>query len=288
MALASIVVLGVTPSPSRADTNAVTRGLTWLAAQQNADGAWSTNVALNALPLLAFLSAGHVPAAIPGPADPWSKVVERGLRHVLTQQGDQGEFTAGGAGMYGHGITALLLAEAAGMTSLDPELRPALQRAVDLMLRSQAVDKVDLHAGGWRYEPGSTDSDLSVTVWQVLALKAAHDAGVSVPQAAISGALAYLRRCEHPQGGFGYQPGGLPNVARSAAAVVALRVLGQPDDQATARSLRWIKEHPLDRESPFYYYALHYAAHANDAQDLAELIKLQQPDGSWPALERFT
>ena len=34
------------------------------------------------------------------------------------------------------------------------------------------------HAGGWRYQPTSRDSDISVTGWQVMALRAAKSAGL--------------------------------------------------------------------------------------------------------------
>ena len=256
-------------------TNAVARGVAWLASQQRADGSWSENVALNSLAGLAFYSAGHPPSVAALGKRGYSEQVERGLAFILTQQDADGAFTTNGATMYGHGITTLLLAEATGMTK--QPVRPALEKAVQLILRSQAVEKSDFHAGGWRYLPGSQDSDLSVTVWQIIALKAASDVGVPVPRAAMERALAYVKRCAHPQGGFGYQPGGLPNQSRTAAAIVALRLCGERP------STRWLEQNPLRWDSPFFYYAAHYTAHAGG--DVRALLEKQNADGSWPVTE---
>lgn len=265
-------------APGMAATAAVERGLAWLASQQREDGSWSENVALNSLPLLAFLSAGK-------PHDP---VVERGLSFVLTQQSQDGAFTAGGAMMYGHGITTLLLAELTGMTRQDSHRRAALAKAVELILRSQAVEKADFHAGGWRYQPSSTDSDISVTVWQIAALKAASDVGVFVPRQAMERAASYVKRCEHPQGGFGYQPGGLPNQSRTAAGIVALRLCGLQDEPAIGRARRWLAQNPLRRQSPFFYYAAHYCSLAGVGLEENLLLEQQMPDGSWSVLSGAT
>src|SRR5260221_2902594 len=211
------------PHPSSfAATISVDRGLAWLAAQQKDNGSWSANVALDSLPLLAFLSAGHVPGD-----KEFHATLDRGLRFVLPQQGPDGSFTAGGGMMYGHGITTLLLAELAGMSKQDAQVRAALEKAVTLILRSQAVEKSEIHAGGWRYQPNSADSDLSVTIWQVTALKAASDVGVAVPRQAMERAIPYSKRSEHPRGGFGYQPGGMPNQSRTGAASGLLPLVGQ-------------------------------------------------------------
>ena len=53
-----VLILLLCPATFAASAE-VARGLAWLASQQRADGSWSTNAALNALPVLAFLSAGN-------------------------------------------------------------------------------------------------------------------------------------------------------------------------------------------------------------------------------------
>ena len=75
-------------------------------------------------------------------------------------------------------ISTLMLAEIVGMAS-DPALaeraHSALGRAVDVIIKAQEVKKGIDHAGGWRYQPNSNDSDISVTGWQVMALRAAEE-----------------------------------------------------------------------------------------------------------------
>src|SRR5689334_22372078 len=112
-----------------------------------------------------------------------------------------------------------MLAEVVGMapdSALAADCRAALAKAVDLILKAQRVRKSRDHAGGWRYQPNSFDSDLSVTGWQVMALRAAKDAGCAVPAEPIDRAVAYVKRCAVPRsGGFAYQPGGGPNNPRT-------------------------------------------------------------------------
>ena len=57
-------------------------------------------------------------------------------------------------------------------------------RAVEDKLR-RAVDmtcKVQNDRGGWRYQPAKQEGDLSVTICQIMALRAAHDAGLQVSE----------------------------------------------------------------------------------------------------------
>jgi squalene cyclase len=259
-------------------SNAVERGVAWLEAQQRPNGSWSDNPALNALPMLAQLAAGRPPGI-----RPYTSSLDRGLRFILTQQAADGSYTGHGGRMYGHGICTLLLAEACGMAKDDRFIRPSLQRAVRVILRAQEVEKGTFHDGGWRYEPTSTDSDLSVTVWQIVALKAASEAGVVVPRAALERAGRYVKRCEHPSGGFGYQPGGMPNQSRTAAAIISLRLSGWWKDPAIGRAQRWLQAQPLTWESDYFYHAVGHLAHANVAWDEKLLLDRQAADGSWPA-----
>jgi hypothetical protein len=257
----------------------VQRGLAWLAAQQQPSGAWSTTAALTALPLLAYLSAGHTPDS----KDRYATVVDRGFRFLLAQQGKDGAFTAGGGRMYAHGIATLALAEVAGMSRRASKARPHLERAVQLILRAHAVEKGVFHEGGWRYQPTSADSDLSITVWQIAALKAASEAGVAVPRDALERAAAYARRCVHPSGGFGYQPGGIPNVARTACGILALRLCGVPDDPLIPRARQWLRANPLTWDDAYFYYAAGHCAHIGADLDETLLLEKQSSDGSWPA-----
>src|SRR4029078_2225181 len=80
--------------------------------------------------------------------------------------------------MYEHGFGALFLAEGHGMVGnreLREEVRTKLKRAVTLIVDSQNGE------GGWRYQPEARDADISVTICQIMALRAARNAGVYVP-----------------------------------------------------------------------------------------------------------
>ncbi|MFM7832938.1 MAG: prenyltransferase, partial [Planctomycetaceae bacterium] len=85
--------------------------------------------------------------------------------------------------MYSHGIATLMLAEICGMTegAQAEQCRQSLQQAVRLIVDAQNHRKPPEHDGGWRYQPTSSDSDLSVSAWQLLALRAARDIGCDVP-----------------------------------------------------------------------------------------------------------
>src|SRR5690606_8950258 len=103
-------------------------------------------------------------------------------------------------------ITTLLLGELLGMgvdAEQDELIRRKLVRAVDLILRSQREEKYGngLYEGGWRYTPLARDADLSITVWQVMALRSALAAGVEVPASAVDEAVEYLRRSFSPMRG---------------------------------------------------------------------------------------
>ena len=101
--------------------------------------------------------------------------------------------------MYEHGLATLCLAEMYGMDP-DPELEDKLRKAVDLIIKCQSP------AGGWRYSPSPTDQDLSVTVMQVVALRAANNAGVHALRAGnIPAARAYLQQAAQAMQAIGLE-----------------------------------------------------------------------------------
>ena len=53
------------------------------------------------------------------------------------------------------------------------------------------------HRGGWRYRIEHYDgSDISVTGWQIMALRAAKNLGCDVPAETIARAVDYIKRCQ--------------------------------------------------------------------------------------------
>src|SRR5436305_7007971 len=123
--------------------------------------------------------------------------------------------------MYEHGLATLALAEMYGMDP-DPELEEKLRGAVQLIVRTQSP------AGGWRYSPAPVDQDLSVSVMQIVALRAANNAEVPVPSATLEKAIKYVQSCGTATSGFGYAGAGA-GPQTSPAGILSLQLLGKPD-----------------------------------------------------------
>ncbi|MEW6251835.1 MAG: carboxypeptidase regulatory-like domain-containing protein, partial [Planctomycetota bacterium] len=247
---------------------AVARALRWLAAHQSADGHWDgkqfdagcsacggetsydVNVALTSLSLLCFLGAGHTPAA----DGPYRGTVSRAVTWLLRQQAADGDLRHGET-MYSHGIAAIALCEACGMTS-DPRLADPARRAVDFILRAR-----NRTTSGWRYAPGD-DGDTSVLGWQMMALKSANLAGLPVPAEAFAAAERWLARVEDPDrpGLYAYRPGEPASASMTAEALFVRQLLGAPrDDARTRNAIEFLAEH-LPQWGPstntyYWYYA---------------------------------
>ncbi|MBN1346490.1 MAG: terpene cyclase/mutase family protein [Phycisphaerae bacterium] len=284
---------------------AIEKALAYLAASQQKDGAWGpgfgSNTAVVSLAVMAFLAKGHVPDE-----GPYGEVVNRGVDFVLSKQQNNGLiFTQGGGPMYSHGISTLMLAEVVGMTSGERErrVRETLARAVKLILDAQRIKQADTRfGGGWRYQHTSKDSDLSVTGWCLMALKAAKNAGAVVPVEAINEAIAYVKRSYHQGGGFSYQPGAGPSVAMTSTGVLCLQIAGYHLLQERGKrfhaealaSGEWLLKHPVRQYGGgHFHYAAYYIAQAmwqlggkywESWQPGFERLALanQNADGSWP------
>ena len=241
-------------------TKLVIKGaLKFLASQQHVDGSWSTKegldghpVAMTGYTLLAFMATGNLPDE-----GDYSKNVSLGMQFLLDSVQPDGIFrgVSHGQYMYSHGIATIALAELYGETR-SPTIRTKLQRVVNLIINAQNT------TGGWRYTPESRDADISVTVLQVVALRAAQESGLTVPQDAIEKAIAYVDSCyDQNTGGFSYQSGGRgPGFARTAAATYSLQVLGQYDDSRVKTGSMFLVAHIKDREH--WVYGNYYAAPA--------------------------
>jgi hypothetical protein len=118
------------------------------------------------------------------------------------------------------------------------------------------------HRGGWRYRPQPSDADVSVTVLQVVALRAAKEVGLDVPQQTIDDAVNYVRRCQvGNSGGFAYQAGGRgAGFARTAAAIYSLQVCGLYDDPAVKAGSQYLFENVTERQH--WTYGANYATPA--------------------------
>ncbi len=251
-------------SYSKEVDDAIRGGLSLLIARQNPDGSFLSNeggknIGVCSLAGLAFLSRGIRPGI--GSA---GKALRQLGGYILANAQESGFITAMGATshgpMYEHGFATLFLAELYGNDAV-LNVRPALSSAVELLVRSQNSQ------GGWRYDPRPNEADLSVTVCQVMALRAARNAGIGVPRETIDKAVDYIRRSQNADGGFMYQlTGGASRFPLTAAAVVALYNAGIYEGEEVDDAIAYLESNlnlnsSLERNS-FFYYAHYYSAQA--------------------------
>jgi squalene cyclase len=242
---------------------AIDRGLLALAQQQVGDGSFGTgryarHAGVSALGGLAFMADGNLPDRGRYAAQV-RRVVDFLLRHVQPSGLIAAETSHGP--MYGHGFAALLLAEIYGSSHRDADVRDALSRAIDLIVRTQNEE------GGWRYQPVQADADVSVTICQVMALRSARHAGIAVPRNTIDRAVAYVKRCQNPDGGFRYMDRAGPAAwPRTAAGVATLYYAGIYEDEAIDQGLQWLLRHATPGASvaqqSHWYYGHYYAVQA--------------------------
>lgn len=198
---------------------AIERGLAYLNQQQQADGSWTfsneptesaevelampsfrADAGATGLALLSFLGAGYDHFGTDAPGR-YRTTVQRGLDYLVRQQAASGELYPEAsdeeawqvARFYSHGIASLALCEAYGMTG-DPALREPAQKALNYLKRTQVSN-----LGGWRYTPG-VNADLSVTGWQVMALRSGQLAGLRVSPETLSRAEYFVELCRERSG----------------------------------------------------------------------------------------
>lgn len=272
---------------------ALQRGWEGMARMQETDGSFrdpmGKNVAVVSLAGLSWMGGGSFPGR-----GPFDQQVSRAIDFVASSCDSNGFIvrpeTERRGPMYGQGFATLFLAEAVGM-SRRKDLDDKLRLAVGLILRAQNQQ------GGWRYTPEPLDADLSVTICQMMALRAARNAGVFVPGEAIRGAVDYVRRSQNNDGGFMYQlEGGESRFPLSVGAIVALQNAGQYKGEEIEQGYRFVQPRIGENLSPqldnYFFYAHYYAAQAmwqrgGDAFDdyyqriSQVLLGMQTPSGVW-------
>jgi hypothetical protein len=278
---------------------AIERALAFLAiTQDRTDGAWrsrsSKNPAITSLAIMAFLSAGHVPGE-----GKYGPVIEKGIRRVLKFQQPNGLIASENSQeMYHHGISTLMLAEVAGMTDgpLGDEVRAALERAVAIILKAQRTSGPA--RGGWRYQVAHIGgSDISVTGWQIMALRAAKNLGCDVPPSAIERAIEFIQRCQKPSNnGFRYSPNDDVTIPCTGTSILALELCGKElhhSPEVLKAGSFLIREENLPRwGNGHFFYGVYYGSQATFQLGgnywavyrprLREVVlENQQSNGSW-------
>ena len=267
--------------------SAVEKGLKFLARHQAPDGSWDSPgygkiPGITGLCMLAFLGAGY---DIGGN---YGEVIHQSA-DFLIDNGKDGYF---GGKMYSHSIVTLALAEAASVGGYRRG-RSAARVGVNTIIEAQKITKTSGHRGGWRYYRTSTDSDLSVTGWAIMALIGGRHAGARVPRYVLGDAARYVKGRAN-NGTFGYTGIGGGSSAMTASGALSMQLCGYPYDPSVDAALKTLKERmPSSGQPPDYYY-LYYATQAmfqkNDKEHWGSwnnscrdyLVGLQMADGGWP------
>jgi hypothetical protein len=169
--------------------------------------------------------------------------------------------------------------------------------------------------GGWRYDQGSADQDLSATQFALLALRAASQAGYPIEKVAPDvweKAASAVRSMQAGDGGFSYQAGQGVNAGMDACGVASLVICKEQMALLEQAPLPWIDEsikrglahldgvfepghnHGYHDGSPHIYYYLYAVERVGDLTARHEfngkdwyvrgalfLLPQQGPDGVW-------
>jgi hypothetical protein len=294
---------------------AVELSLQWLSRVQSAEGFWDASefgagssreegagdnkqvfndvgrdadTGLTGLSLLAFLGRGHTLNE-----GQYRDTVERALRWLVSRQKANGSL-GGNAGVtdfaYCHAMATFALAEAYALSDKsDAEwLRLPVQRAVQHTLDTMTPD------GGWRYQKGQADGDMSIFGWQLMALKSAELGGITVPKAVQDKMVKFLiARSLGTNGGLaGYRAGDRPSPSMTAEALYCKQRLGiSRDNPACTEAVAFLQRSLPQRTQMNYYYwyygSLAMRQHGGDewtrwndvTRDL--LVQEQVPEGAF-------
>ncbi len=232
--------------------SAVALALEWLKKTQRKDGYWPQNhghtTASTGLAMMAFMGWG----AKHTESGPYQEVLRKAIEWTMEKERN-GDLRHRGD-MYDHGIAAIALAEAYNLTH-DERLRKPVQRMVDFTIKAQ-----NPLTGGWRYkayhENPRDKGDLSVTGWQLMALKSARLGGIKVPEEVFTRARGFLGGVTTADRGYKYQPSRKPSNAMIAEGLFCEHVLreGVMTEQMRQSSMLIQTQLPSSEEVDYYYW----------------------------------
>ncbi len=287
---------------------AIGNSLDYLAGAQEADGSWPASersptyrTGVSATALLAFLSDGH--SQTRGDAK-WQAVVRKGIGRLMADQVRTGKLKgllspAEGHYNYNHALATLALVESWVIdrrrlpATRARQLRVAIGDAVAFIVKTQSTE------GAWRYQfpvEGSSESDTSVSIFEVMALASARQSGFEVPGPALDGFTNWLKKVTGKNGVVGYQRRGDRDAdprTLTAGALFLEEFLGLAAPLRD-RQARLVLADLEDPEGPAAHDGLlrFFSAHAFRlrGQNVLTLtapgiLDTQRPDGSWGAAE---
>ena len=264
------------------------KGLKFLTSAQKADGSfpgqYGTEPGVVGMALMTLLAHGDDPNH-----GPYSKTIKGCIDYILKQRSEDTGYI--GSSMYNHGFATLALAESYGAVA-DDRIAPALKKAVELILASQEKNKFK----AWRYSPDAQDADSTVSGACFVALIAARNAGLKVPDKNIEDALKFFTDCQSiGDGGIGYMPrSGSHGGATTAIGVAAYAYARKKDAPTFLKALKAMKGGDDGNGGGYPFYYDYYAAQGffqgdfkaweswNERQ-VKRLTEMQNDDGAWDA-----
>jgi hypothetical protein len=258
---------------TRATERAVAGALDWIARHQGQRGNWSldyrhqckgglcsgpgdeklkSDSAATGLALLPFLGAGQTHKS----KGPYQTRINKGILWLVKQQDADGDLSGKCfQPMYAHGIATLALCEAYGLTR-DPNVGNAAQKAVLYIEQAQNEG-----TGGWRYVPQEA-GDTSVFGWQIMALKSAQLAGLSVNSVVLENAHKWLHSVAKGKylGLYSYQPYGEVRLSMTAVGMLCTQYLGVGrNDPPMLEGMQYLidnlPDNTVNRDTYYWYYA---------------------------------
>jgi len=193
--------------------------LYWLQQAQEKDGSWDAKrwdgaapyrVGMTGLALLAYQGAGFTHRQ-----GRFSETILRALNWLRKNQRPDGSFPW--ETFYEQGIATMAVCEAYAMTE-DAHLRPMAQEAIGY------ICKIQPEHGGFRYGGAvpKGEGDMSVTGWQIMAIKSALLAKLNVPPAAVERSHEFLKNSARDYGASSYLAG---DKAAGSLAVTSIGML---------------------------------------------------------------
>lgn len=275
---------------------AVREGLEFLTSKQNKDGSFGEDyfAGMTGLALLAYLGHCETPES-PKFGD---SVVNAALYLMDRCLKNDGKITNGKGGhheAYEHAIGTYALSELYTMTKESgkeiPRLESVLKKAVGVIVDAQTK------MGGWPYGfSGKGKEDMSVSGWQIQALKAAYNTGRSfsgVERALDLATEKYLPAIQDSDGAFKYNPDhakGKPTL--TGAALLGMQIWKGMDTPEYKKGFAYLTKTYANPAPGANYYAPYYntqvffMAEGKEWEEYNKkfqprLLDAQNADGSW-------
>lgn len=240
---------------------AVELGLKWIVQHQRPDGSWRLNLkecpckgrcrnsgskesttAATGLALMALLGAGNTHEA-----GSYQHEVQMGLDYLKSRIRKTyfgGNLSEGS--MYAHAIATIALSEAYAMTG-DEELAEHVGSVKDYIVTAQHSK------GGWRYTPGEP-GDMTVTGWQLMALKSCELAEFRVPDDVWLKARLFMNSVSESGSYFGYKNGDRQPTTTAVGLLMNMYMGAGRESASLFRGIQYITRKGFSRRDIYFNY----------------------------------